>query len=289
MLRWKAATQTSQITRYWEPPFGVSDWHVSAVQTVIASGAAVEAATARQLVSDVPRRFALERRTRQQPDHGDRGPRFSPIRPLPQLTRSASPAASNRLDQAHDDAPYARGLAAQLGFSFQEIEIAPHVASLLPTLIRHLDEPLADPAIISCFLSASLRARGALRCLLSGQGADELFGGYPRYAAFLRFAGRTVCRRRSDRAVADRASLLPGALGGPGGAAIAANRPRLRDVHRPPDERFLAYCMSTPPEAVNSVLNPDLETELGDRRPDDDCRLRMRARRPDGRRSIFRT
>ncbi len=48
------------------------------------------------------------------------------------------------------------------------------------TLADHLDEPLADPAAIPTFLLSRF-ARGEIKVALSGEGSDELFGGYPTY------------------------------------------------------------------------------------------------------------
>jgi asparagine synthase (glutamine-hydrolysing) len=276
ILRWKAATRQIQITRYWEPPFGESEsGSVDANRERLR--AAVETATARQLVSDVPVGSFLSGGLDSSliTAIAARGfPRSDPFRSF-----TVSIARNfNRLDQAHDDLPYARGLAELLGLSFQEIQIAPHVASLLPTLVRQMDEPLADPAIISCYLVSQLARQRGTKVLLSGQGADELFGGYPRYAAVraLRWADRlpTVMRR----GIARGAALVPGALGGPGGAAMRRIGRVLRDIHRPADERFLAYCMSTPSDVVNSVFKADVRAELDGERPDNDCRLRMQAR-----------
>jgi asparagine synthase (glutamine-hydrolysing) len=50
----------------------------------------------------------------------------------------------------------------------------------LLTLIDHLDEPMADPAIIPTYL-LSCFAREHIKVALSGEGSDELFGGYPTY------------------------------------------------------------------------------------------------------------
>jgi asparagine synthase (glutamine-hydrolysing) len=50
----------------------------------------------------------------------------------------------------------------------------------LLTLTDHLDEPMADPAIIPTYL-LSCFAREHIKVALSGEGADELFGGYPTY------------------------------------------------------------------------------------------------------------
>jgi asparagine synthase (glutamine-hydrolysing) len=50
----------------------------------------------------------------------------------------------------------------------------------LLTLADHLDEPLADPAVIPTYLLSRF-ARQRIKVALSGEGADELFGGYPTY------------------------------------------------------------------------------------------------------------
>jgi asparagine synthase (glutamine-hydrolysing) len=50
----------------------------------------------------------------------------------------------------------------------------------LLTLMDHLDEPMADPAIIPTYL-LSCFARQHIKVALSGEGSDELFGGYPTY------------------------------------------------------------------------------------------------------------
>ncbi len=50
----------------------------------------------------------------------------------------------------------------------------------LMTLTKHLDEPMADPAIIPTYL-LSCFARQHIKVALSGEGSDELFGGYPTY------------------------------------------------------------------------------------------------------------
>jgi asparagine synthase (glutamine-hydrolysing) len=46
--------------------------------------------------------------------------------------------------------------------------------------VWHLDEPLADPSIVPCYL-ISREARDTVKVILNGTGGDELFGGYPRY------------------------------------------------------------------------------------------------------------
>jgi asparagine synthase (glutamine-hydrolysing) len=78
----------------------------------------------------------------------------------------------------------ARGIAALLGTEHHEIVIsAPMVQELLPKLVWHLDEPLADRAALPTYLICKY-ARQSVKVVLTGEGGDELFGGYPRYGWF---------------------------------------------------------------------------------------------------------
>ena len=61
---------------------------------------------------------------------------------------------------------------------------APQVPQMLRHLIRTTGEPLADPAWLPLFLVTEHASRD-VRMLLSGEGADELFGGYPTYLGAL--------------------------------------------------------------------------------------------------------
>ena len=65
-------------------------------------------------------------------------------------------SSENRIDQILEDAPYARQMAESVGSELHEIEINADVAQLLPKLVWHLDEPIADPAAITCYLISKL-------------------------------------------------------------------------------------------------------------------------------------
>ncbi|MDX6614440.1 MAG: hypothetical protein QOD75_3626 [Blastocatellia bacterium] len=92
-----------------------------------------------------------------------------------------------RFDIIPDDVVWARRVAELLQTDYHEIMLQPDVASLLPKLVYHADEPIADPAMLSSFL-ISQAAREKLRVMLSGMGGDEVFAGYPRQLA-MKFAG----------------------------------------------------------------------------------------------------
>ena len=81
-----------------------------------------------------------------------------------------------------DDPEVATRLARQLGCENQRIVVEPGVTDLLPRLVWHMDEPTADPAIITAYLVCR-EARKQSTVLLSGVGGDELFAGYRKHVA----------------------------------------------------------------------------------------------------------
>ena len=83
-------------------------------------------------------------------------------------------------EQLYNELPYARQVAKLFGTEHHEIVVKPDVVGLLPQLIWHLDEPMADSAFITTYLVSEF-ARQDVKVILSGVGGDELFGGYRRY------------------------------------------------------------------------------------------------------------
>jgi asparagine synthase (glutamine-hydrolysing) len=83
-------------------------------------------------------------------------------------------------DSFYNELPYARIVADAFHTDHHEIIVRPDVAELLPRLVWHLDEPIADSAFITTYLVSKM-ARESVTVILSGVGGDELFGGYRRY------------------------------------------------------------------------------------------------------------
>lgn len=83
-----------------------------------------------------------------------------------------------------DESSAARRVAQACGAEHHETVMGvEHARDLLPRLMWHLDEPLADPAALPTFLLCAFAGR-QVKVLLSGEGGDEVFGGYPRYRWF---------------------------------------------------------------------------------------------------------
>jgi asparagine synthase (glutamine-hydrolysing) len=115
-----------------------------------------------------------------------------------------------RLEAMPDDLAYARKLAAQHGIRLHEVEIAPDVADLLPRMVHTLDEPIGDAAAINAYLICRAAREAGVKVLLSGMGADELFGGYRKhYAALLAARYRRLPGLLRHRAVAPAVGRLP--------------------------------------------------------------------------------
>jgi len=159
-------------------------------------------------------------------------------------------------EKSHDESAFASAIANHIGTKHQEeILCAQDVIDFVPKIASLHDEPFADGSSIPTFLLA-IFARNHVKVVLSGDGGDEIFGGYPRYFWAERIEelrrrltpiGATLLGRSIEKIPlgllnnADR-FMFGGKLGGVNGLGSR--------VHR-----FGEYLMHPPKDVYNSIIS----------------------------------
>jgi asparagine synthase (glutamine-hydrolysing) len=83
-------------------------------------------------------------------------------------------------EQDFNELPFSRLVAERYGTAHHEATVRPNLIDLLPTIVWHLDEP-SDP-IAACMYHAAALASQHVKVVMGGDGGDELFAGFDRYA-----------------------------------------------------------------------------------------------------------
>ena len=138
-----------------------------------------------------------------------------------------------------DDPQVAARTAKQFGCRHTHILVEPDVAGLLPKVVWHMDEPVADPATIAAYLVAR-EARKDVTVLLSGVGGDELFAGYRKYRAhFLATRYQKLPAFFRSRILEPLILSLPSFRGTPVKGHVRLAKKMARSGSLPRRERFL--------------------------------------------------
>jgi len=165
-----------------------------------------------------------------------------------------------RLEAMPDDAFYARKLARHLGIRLHEIEIKPDVVDLLPRMVDILDEPVGDPAAINTLLMCEAARDAGVKVLLSGMGADELFGGYRKHLANTLISSyRRIPAALRTGVVAPLVNRLPVAAAGRGLRSVRWAQRFLTFAELPEEEAFRrSYTLYDVDELVG-LVDPALQ------------------------------
>ena len=167
-----------------------------------------------------------------------------------------------KLEAMPDDAVYARKVGARYGVQLHEIEISPDIVDLLPRMVDALDEPIGDPAAINTLLMCQAARERGVKVILSGMGADELFGGYRKNLACTmasRYSRLPGPVRGAARFAVDRA---PVSAGGRGLRYARWAKRFLTFAELPEEPRFRRSYTLYDPDDLAGLLNPDLRGQV---------------------------
>lgn len=156
-------------------------------------------------------------------------------------------------DRSYNEEPYSTLVARR--FRTRHHMLRADSAALLrglQAISAHLDEPLADPAIIPTYLLSRF-AREHVKVALSGEGSDELFGGYPTYIGDVLVPYYRRLPSRWREIVHERLQPLLPATSGAAPIGIFVER-FLRHADKPPAERHQAWFGITSPEQMERLF-----------------------------------
>jgi asparagine synthase (glutamine-hydrolysing) len=139
-------------------------------------------------------------------------------------------------DAEYDEREHARAVAEAIGSRHEELLVETSIADDLPEIAASLEQPLADPAAIPLWYLCRAVA-SEVKVALAGDGGDEVFGGYSRYAWDRRAA--RLARLLPTEALARGLRWLPQGTG-------RKNLPRravklLRHAGKPEAERYFSW------------------------------------------------
>jgi asparagine synthase (glutamine-hydrolysing) len=239
------------IDRYWKlPPQIVSDTALSEKQYVDRVRELLEDAVRVRLVSDVPLGAFLSGGV----DSAAVVAFMTRIMNQPVKTFAIGFAD----DPTFNELEYARVVAKKFNTDHHEFLVTPDAIDLLPKLVWHYDQPFADSSAIPSFLVAQM-TREHVKVVLTGDGGDELFAGYERFAA----ARLAENYRRTPHLLQNAAKRLLGMM-----PEATTYRSFVRRARRfvdsatlPLTERYLNWVGIFSPSLINELLTGETEPD----------------------------
>ncbi|MEQ1929576.1 MAG: asparagine synthase (glutamine-hydrolyzing) [Parvularculaceae bacterium] len=203
-LRWRPSGLT--IDRWWSPPRPVRQASASLEESATRLGAALRGAVANHMISDVPVGAFLS------------GGIDSNVIAALMAEKSPHPVRAFTIgfpDFESGEATRASLTASAIGARHEIVECRRDDMRFLPDIVSKLDQPIGDPIVVPMYVLAR-EARREVKVVLSGEGADEILGGYMFH------------RRLQQMAIARR--MIPGPAIGVAAAIVGAISPKLLDL-----------------------------------------------------------
>jgi asparagine synthase (glutamine-hydrolysing) len=175
LLTWDRASGVATERRYWSPPAPVTELKESPRELAAEAGRLLERSIRGRLIADVPLGVFLS------------GGVDSTVIAAIAARQSTKPLKTFTIGYegssgSHDERAASREMAMLIGSDHRDIAMSTEeAAARVPALLSTLDQPLADSAVVPLHSVAEF-ARSEVTVAIGGEGADELFGGYPRYS-----------------------------------------------------------------------------------------------------------
>jgi asparagine synthase (glutamine-hydrolysing) len=241
LLSWQPGGALAE-RRYWSPPAAAVDSAESTPDLVGELSRLLSASVRSRLISDVPLGVFLS------------GGVDSTLIAAIAARESSAPVKTFTVGYDVGDVnetEAARQTAREIGSEHHELVLAvDEIAARVPAVLRMLDQPQADQSL-PAFQAIAGFARESVTVAVGGEGADELFGGYPRY--------RWLARAEALR------NRLPAAIAAPAARLLEAGLPvgrlgRLADVVQPRSamERHIDWIAGERLEMRDSLYGPRL-------------------------------
>jgi asparagine synthase (glutamine-hydrolysing) len=170
-----ARTQSAPaLEAYWRLPTGTTTSDVLPEQAIERVEAALVDAVSNRLVADVPVGAYLS--------GGVDSSLIVALMTELRGTAGVDTFAAGFDDPRFDELPYAREVSRLLSTRHHEVVVAPaDFQDLWHRLTWHRDAPISEPADLAIFCLARTARERSIKVLLSGEGSDELFAGYPKF------------------------------------------------------------------------------------------------------------
>lgn len=168
-------------------------------------------------------------------------------------------------EQDFSELKYARRVAEHVGAEYHEFIVRPNALDVLPLLVERYGEPYADSSAIPTYY-VSRETRAHVTVALNGDGGDESFAGYERYAAMQLSEMYNRLPRQLRRTLIERpVDLLP---------SSEIKRSRIRDAKRflraaglPPKSRYLRWMSAFDPSAKQQLYTKDFAAQVSSQDP----------------------